>query len=54
MVAGTFGGEPGVMGQFKDESRVSITDNSANSLYGKGGMAAGPDGMLSFQPGSAL
>lgn len=33
---------------------MSVTDNSANSIYGKGGMAAGPDGMLSFQPGNAL
>ena len=43
-----------MIGQFRDESRVSVTDNSANSIYGKGGMAPGPDGMLSFQPGNAL
>ena len=47
-MASTFGGDNGVIGQFKEESRVSVTDNSANSLYGKGGMGAGPDGMLSF------
>ena len=43
-----------MIGQFKQESRVSVTDNSANSIYGRGGMEAGPDGMLSFQPGNAL
>lgn len=53
MVAGTFGGDIGVIGQYKDESRVSVTDNSANSIYGKG-MAPGPDGQLSFQPGGVL
>ena len=53
MVAGTFGGDVGVIGQYKDENRVSITDNSGNSIYGKG-VAPGPDGNLSFQPGNAL
>ena len=32
---------------------MSITDNSGNSIYGKG-VAPGPDGNLSFQPGNAL
>ena len=54
MVAGTFGGDVGVIGQYKDENRVSITDNSGNSIYGKAGVAPGPDGNLSFQPGNVL
>ena len=37
---------------------MSIADNGDNSLYSKdvpdNGMAAGPDGMYSFQPGNAL
>ena len=49
MAAGTFGGDIGVIGQYKDdqlykdEGRMSVTDNSANSIYGKG-VAPGPDG----------
>ena len=46
-MAGTFGGEPGLMGMAReDESRVSQTDNSGNSIYGKN--TTGPDGMYSF------
>ena len=51
-MAGTFGGD-GILGKVQDENRVSVTDNSGNSLYGKV-HAAGPDGMYSFQPGNAL
>ena len=50
-MAGTFGGDLGVIGQIgkEDEQRLSIKDNSSNSIYGKAGlMGPGPDGNMSF------